>query len=62
MSLMSIIKIDGQYCTFSFTTGLKKPKQEWCIRNDTDALAYAMHLSRNGEETEALRFLDIYCS
>jgi hypothetical protein len=62
MSQMSITKFGEQYVVFSWTTGPIAPKFEWKIRNDDDAIAYAMYLSRHGQSEEAEIFLEHYCS
>lgn len=46
---------------YSFTTGVVVIKvASWRIRNDIDALAYALYLERRGQEDEALMFLERY--
>lgn len=62
MSQMSIIKFSEEYVAFSWTTGLITNNRKWKIRNDDDAIAYAMYLSRRGEQEKAENFLDCYCS
>lgn len=46
---------------FSFTTGIMTFQvPDWQIRNDTDALAYALYLERRGRNDEAECFLETY--
>ena len=46
---------------YSFTTGVLTLRiADWRIRNDTDALAYALYLERRGKNDEAECFLVAY--
>jgi hypothetical protein len=46
---------------YSFTTGVLAVKvSNWRIRNDADALAYALYLERQGKNDEAECFLERY--
>ena len=46
---------------YSFTTGFTaSPKRE--PRTETDILAKALWLERNGKEDEAMQLLDRYCA
>ncbi|MCA9367974.1 hypothetical protein KC887_06990 [Candidatus Kaiserbacteria bacterium] len=57
----AILRVDGRLVTYSFTSGvLYQPKPDWVIRNDTDALAYALYLERRGRKVEAMEFLNRY--
>lgn len=61
MPQMNICKTrHGRYFADSWTTG-PAIKKEWTIKTDSDAIAYAMYLTRLGRDAEAERFLDNYC-
>ncbi len=60
MAHLSIIAARHVYGVHSFTTGFvqcPKPK----IKNENDALAYALWLEKHGFEREAEDFLNRYC-
>lgn len=53
--------VRGTFIVYSFTTGVRLVKvADWCIRNDADALAYALYLERQGKNDEAEDFLERY--
>ncbi len=49
------------FLTYSWTTGVKPAKTPKRVMTDSDALAHALYLARQGRSEEAESFLNEYC-
>lgn len=61
MTQMVIITHNSTILTYSWTTGATPAKIPKRINTDSDALAYALYLTRRGQSEEAEMFLNDYC-